>query len=228
MERKYILIRVAVLLLAVAFFWPKVTYRADDGFTAEMRGNSSYENMACTCIGLTVRQDNCKSCTQYADCYGIPVSCGYGCYSKLNGAWTAVYCGNGSAINLSNNESNGSVANPQFGVPAAPSVTCSINAEVLGVEKKRTNFPESALSAGRADFDYYLINVEISNISTFDSLGGGSCDDTLIKIVEDQGIILQSQDYESNPLTNGQKINADIKFGGDEWFHGYFGTISKQ
>ena len=224
MERKYLLIGAAVILL-VMFFWPKVAYRADDGFTAEMRGKSSYENMACTCIGLTARQNNCLSCTQYTDCYGIPVSCHYGCYSKIDGIWTAVYCGNGSAIDLNN---NGSVVNPQHGVPAAPSVTCLINADVLGVEKKRANFTESALSVGRADFDYYLIEVKISNISTFDSSGVGSCDDAFIKAVENEGIFLQLQDYESNPLTEGQKINAYVEFGGDEWFNGYFGTLSNQ
>jgi hypothetical protein len=120
------------------------------------------------------------------------------------------------------------------GVPAAPSPTCLIYAEVLGVEKKNTNFNEFALSQGRTDFDYYLIKVKVSNISTYSDCSSfcSSCDcpscDNLIKSVEDQGIILQLQDYELNPLTEGQKIKAYVKYGGDEWFHGYFGTISNQ
>lgn len=104
MEMKYVLIGIAILLL-VAFFWPKINSKEDDGFTAEIRGDSHFENMACTCIGFVMSQNNCKSCTQYTDCYGIPVSCDYGCQDKINGIWQFTYCSNGSVINQSDNES---------------------------------------------------------------------------------------------------------------------------
>lgn len=97
MERNHILIIVAVLLL-ILFFWPKTNSREDDFFTAEIRGDSHYQNMACTCIGLTVSQNNCKSCTQYTDCYGVPVSCHFGCQGKINGTWQPTYCSNGTAV----------------------------------------------------------------------------------------------------------------------------------
>lgn len=96
-------------------------------------------------------------------------------------------------------------------VPAAPSVTCSIDAEVFSVENKKTETGE-----------YYLVKVDISNISTFDYSGVGSCDEDFIKTVEKEGIIQQSQGYESNPLIKGQKIKANVSFGGDERFNGYF------
>jgi len=96
MKLGYLWIAITIVLLAV-FFWPKAASKVDDGFTAEARGDSFYKNMACTCIGFTASQNNCKSCAQYTDCYGIPLSCHYGCYAKLNETWRSVYCGSEGA-----------------------------------------------------------------------------------------------------------------------------------
>lgn len=86
------------MLLFAAFFWPKVSYRADDDFTASSAGKTTYKNMACGCIGFEVPQNNCLSCTQYTDCYGIPISCGFGCRKQINGTWQDIYCSDGSLI----------------------------------------------------------------------------------------------------------------------------------
>lgn len=92
-----LIIALALLMaLLAAFFWPKTNSREDDGFTASSAGKSYYENFQCTCIGFTVPQMNCRSCTQYTDCYGLPVSCISGCQKLINGTWEVVSCATGT------------------------------------------------------------------------------------------------------------------------------------
>ncbi len=98
MKKAILLVVFAVVLLLVMFFWPKANSRVDDDFTASSAGKSYYENFGCTCVGFTVPQMNCRSCAQYVDCYGIPVSCVSGCRKEINGTWQGVYCSSGSVI----------------------------------------------------------------------------------------------------------------------------------
>jgi hypothetical protein len=86
-----------LLVLLAAFFWPKASNRWDDGFTASLAGRSYYENFDCACIGFAAPQLNCLSCTQYTDCYGIPVSCMSTCRKLVNGTWEDVSCATGAA-----------------------------------------------------------------------------------------------------------------------------------
>jgi hypothetical protein len=88
-----VLIGGAVLLvILLAFFWPKVSQSYDDSFTAEIAGKSFYKNMQCSCLGFEAWEGNCKSCTQKTDCYGLVTSCQYKCKKKLDGVWQFVNC----------------------------------------------------------------------------------------------------------------------------------------
>jgi len=119
------------------------------------------------------------------------------------------------------NDTDGDINIPNR-APMAPSVSCFIDAEVLSAKKTNTNYGEFALNAGRENSDYYLIKLDISDISTSNSSGVGSCDENYIKSAEDDGIIFSLTDFEKNPLSKGQKINATISADGDEYFSGYF------
>lgn len=83
---------VVLLVILIALFWPKVSQLYDDGFTASAAGKTYYKNMACSCLGLEVRENNCKSCTQKVDCYGFVSSCQYQCKSNIDGIWQTVDC----------------------------------------------------------------------------------------------------------------------------------------
>ncbi len=87
-----------ILVLLAVFFYPKTNSIWDDDAVANLAGKSYYSNMDCQCIGFTAPRNDCKSCTQYVDCYGIPVSCSFTCRQKVNGTWEDVSCGKHGAI----------------------------------------------------------------------------------------------------------------------------------
>ncbi len=102
-------------------------------------------------------------------------------------------------------------------VPAAPSPTCEIIANVLNVEKTRTN-----ILGQSSRQNYYSLNLDILNISIHKQEGDFSCDNSYIDSAEKSGQILILDEYNKNPISEGQKIKAKIHLGGDERFNGYF------
>jgi hypothetical protein len=104
MERKYILILAAVVLLTL-FFWPKPNGVWDDDATANLADKAYYKNTACTCIGFAMPEKDCKSCTQVTDCFGVPVLCNSYCRQKTNEIWDYAPCEKFS-VNLTNVSSN--------------------------------------------------------------------------------------------------------------------------
>jgi len=105
-----------------------------------------------------------------------------------------------------------------YAVPAAPSPTCAISATVLSIQKTKTNIAGLG-QPPREDFYYYSVKLKIESSSVFQQEGYGSCDNLINK---EQGSILSLTEYDKSPVSVGQKMNANIKFGGDEWFNGYF------
>ncbi|MBD3318489.1 hypothetical protein GF342_01115 [Candidatus Woesearchaeota archaeon] len=85
---KWLLIAGLVLLL-ILFFFPKKCSVHDDHFTAT---ESIIENMQCTCLGFSVPDASCKSCTQISYCWGLPVSCEYSCEVLDEESWKQVPC----------------------------------------------------------------------------------------------------------------------------------------
>lgn len=106
-------------------------------------------------------------------------------------------------------------------VPAAPSSTCEITANVLMIEKTRTDIKGRGMPP-REDFDYYKVSLDILDISTYKQEGGRSCDNSYIELAEQSDLISTLAEYNKNPISEGQKIKAKINFSGDEWFSGYF------
>lgn len=111
-----------------------------------------------------------------------------------------------------------SLANISYAGPAAPSPTCTIDATVLTVQKVKTNIAGLGQSP-REDFYYYAVKLKIQSSSVYQQEGFGSCDKLMNS---DQDSILHLTEYDKVPVKAGQKINAKISFGGDEWFNGYF------
>jgi len=110
-------------------------------------------------------------------------------------------------------------------VPAAPSSTCGVTADVLSVVKKQAVIGSFVPSPnGENIISYYDINLDIVGISTYIEERGIYCDDSYTKNVEESNypIILHEDQYNSTPISEGQRIKARISFGGDEFFHGYF------
>ena len=104
-------------------------------------------------------------------------------------------------------------------VPAAPSPTCEVTANVLKIEKTRTNI-EGLGQPPRKDFDYYKVSLDFLEITTYKEEGISSCDNSYL---DEQSLpILSLAEYNKNPISEGQKIKAKIHFDGDEWFNGYF------
>jgi hypothetical protein len=102
-------------------------------------------------------------------------------------------------------------------VPAAPSPVCEIMAEIINLEKTKTQRPDVP---AENQFDYYKVNLKISSISTWQKEGTRVCDNSLIESA--QNSILTAEEYNLQPILVGQKIKAKITFDGDEWFGGYF------
>ena len=111
-----------------------------------------------------------------------------------------------------------SLTKVSYAVPAAPSPVCSIDATVLTVQKVKTNIAGLGYPP-REDFYYYAVKLKIQSSSVYQQEGFGSCND-LINL--DQDSKLHLMEYDKAPIKAGQKINAKIRFGGDEWFNGYF------
>jgi len=108
-----------------------------------------------------------------------------------------------------------SFAKVSYAAPAAPSPVCAIDATVLTVQKVKTNIAKPP----REDFYYYAVKLKIQSSSVYQQADFGSCDNL---INSDQDSILHLMEYDKAPIKVGQKINAKIRFGGDEWFNGYF------
>ncbi len=108
-----------------------------------------------------------------------------------------------------------------YAVPAAPGPTCEITAEVLRAEKTRMNIKGGG-NPPREDFDFYRIELKIFEISTYEQEEPLSCDSSFMESAEKSGQILSLDEYNKNPISQGQKIKAKINFSGDEWFNGYF------
>ena len=106
-------------------------------------------------------------------------------------------------------------------VPAAPSPTCEITAEVQKLVMERTNI-QVLSQPPRQDFDYYKVTLDITNINTFQPEGASSCDNSYIEFAEKTGQILKLTEFNKNRIQAGQKIKAKIHFQGDEWLNGYY------
>lgn len=111
-----------------------------------------------------------------------------------------------------------SLANISYAVPAVPSPICAIDATVSTVQKVKTNIGGLG-QPPREDFYYYAVKLKIQSSSVYQQEGFGSCGN-LINLEQDS--ILHLSEYDKVPIKAGQKINAKIRFGGDEWFNGYF------
>jgi len=111
-----------------------------------------------------------------------------------------------------------SFAEVSYAVPAVPSSICMIDATVLTVQKVKTNIAGLGYPP-REDFYYYAVKLKIQSSSVYQQEGFGSCDN-LINL--DQDSKLHLMEYDKAPIKAWQKINAKIRFGGDEWFNGYF------
>lgn len=91
MEKNTLLVCFAVLIL-IAFFWPKANGWESYPAVAELQRQDHYENMECSCIGISFPADDCKSCVHYYNCFGISTSCDLVCNKKVNGTWQEVSC----------------------------------------------------------------------------------------------------------------------------------------
>ena len=111
-----------------------------------------------------------------------------------------------------------SLAKVSYAVPAAQSPVCAIDATVLTVQKVKTNIAGLG-NPPREDFYYYAVKLKIQSSLVYQQEGSGSCDN-LINL--DQDSKLHLTEYDKVPIKVGQKINAKLRFGGDEWFNGYF------
>jgi len=86
----YLIYAVVAVLVLLAIFWPKTSSKSDDYFT--VANGEFIKNYDCQCIGFTAPQNNCLSCTQYTDCYGIPTSCQYSCKRLIGDMWQDEPC----------------------------------------------------------------------------------------------------------------------------------------
>ena len=105
-----------------------------------------------------------------------------------------------------------SLAKVSYAVPAAPSPVCAIDATVLTVQKVKTNIARLG-NPPREDFYYYAVKLKIQSSSVYQQEGFGACDN-LINL--DQDSKLHLMEYDKAPIKAGQKINAKIRFRGDE------------
>lgn len=103
MKTEYILIGIAIIALVI-FFWPKENSRYTSLTIGELQGLTSFQNFVCTCIGISTSPTDCKSCTQYTDCYGIPISCKSSCFKKINEVWREVSCDTMNDIRVTAND----------------------------------------------------------------------------------------------------------------------------
>lgn len=104
-------------------------------------------------------------------------------------------------------------------VPAAPSPTCEIEADVLGAKKtKKITLP---INAPSQEIEYYSVNLKILKVSTFQDEGPATCDN-LYPVNSEKETILFPNEYNKNPVMEGQRIKGQFHFGGDERFGGIF------
>ncbi len=104
-------------------------------------------------------------------------------------------------------------------VVVAPSPICEITAEVLEIEKTRTQRPDIS---PENQTDYYSVKLNVSSITTYKQISERLCDADYIELVEKAGAILLLTEHNKNPIKEGQKIQTKVQFKGDAWFGGYF------
>ncbi len=91
MKKIIFLITIFIILFLVLFFYPKVSVRQDDSFTAISK--DSFVNKQCSCFGFEKIKLASRSETFVKYCYGIPYNCSYECYKKLeNKTFIKVNC----------------------------------------------------------------------------------------------------------------------------------------
>jgi len=97
---------------------------------------------------------------------------------------------------------------PALAVSAAPSSLCEIEGRVINFKNNPAN--------------YQTVFLKIDRIQAIDENGVFLCDDKYIENIEERGALFFRGDSSKRTLTKGQKIKANIKFGGDEKLGGNF------
>ncbi len=93
MGKKVLLYFLLLFFLLVLFFYPKVSVRLDDSFTATFLNKNSFVNKQCSCFGFEKIKTASRSETFVKYCYGLPFNCSYECYKKLeNKTFEKVNC----------------------------------------------------------------------------------------------------------------------------------------
>ena len=104
-------------------------------------------------------------------------------------------------------------------VPAADSPTCQISAEVVKLELKG----EINYSMGQVIPAHY--EVYLKNISDIKNTGHEivKCDQEYLSYINADTFyfLLNLDEYNKHPISKGDKIIANVHFGG-EWYSGYF------
>ena len=97
---------------------------------------------------------------------------------------------------------------PALAVPAAPSSLCEIEATVKKIQYNSA--------------DYQKLILKVNKIRAVKEAGINLCNDEYIQIIEKDGALFYIGDSPAKSLTDGEKIKANIQFGGDEKLHGNF------
>ncbi len=108
-------------------------------------------------------------------------------------------------------------------VPAAPSPSCEVTAEVLEI-KKESRWIERTNDSPRK-VSYFVLkarDIKISTDAASSVKQDGFCENTMKAIVErDNGILIVRED---TPLSLGQKFKAKVHWDGDEHWQGTFAS----
>jgi hypothetical protein len=190
-DKKYVAFGIAVLLvLLAAFFWPKTGSKWDDDTTAKFAGKSYYENLACTCIGFTALRNDCRSCTQHVDCYGIPVSCSFTCRQKVNETWQDVSCGNSGSIPYPADKESCESAGGHWGpVGLSPAEVCIMPTTDAGKECSDSSECQSACVADLSAEEYNTLVKDRITIHTTGRCTSSTASVGCMAYVED-GVVL--------------------------------------
>jgi hypothetical protein len=147
-----------LLLLLAAFFWPKTGSVWDDDATANVAGTSFYKNMECSCIGFTALRNDCRSCTQHVDCYGIPVSCSFTCRQKVKETWQDVSCGTSGSNPYPADRESCEAAGGHWGpIGLSPAEVCTMFTTDAGKECSDSSECQSACVADLSAEEYQTL-----------------------------------------------------------------------
>ncbi|VVB73807.1 Uncharacterised protein [uncultured archaeon] len=144
------------ILIIAALLWPKSNGWWGDGAVAELQGKSDYENMVCSCVGLAMPADDCRSCVRHSDCYGIPLSCHMVCFKKVDGAWREVSCiSNASAQSYPTDEASCAARGGAWGpIGLFPDPVCVLPTTDAGKKCMDSSECESTCVAELSAADY--------------------------------------------------------------------------